>query len=185
MKKLVVFDVDETLGAFSAFAQFCESVSPHNVSGYLFRHLLDQHPEYLRPHILEILQFVRANRSFGRCYVALYTNNQGPPEWISYIKAYIEEKLGAPLFDYVIRAYKINNIQVEKKRTRHDKCVSDLLACTKLPASTRIFFVDDQFHPDMIKSSVVYFHIKPYEHPNNDDSATRPLLAHLVTFLQG
>jgi len=181
---LIVFDVDETLGAFGAFSDFCNRVSPHRLSFTLFSHLLDQNPEYLRPGILDILSVVKHNKMLRKCGVVLYTNNQGPNEWVDMIRAYLEHKLQYPLFDQVIRAYKINGKQVEKKRTQHDKSLKDLLACTKSPAKTNVFFVDDQLHPDMVKQNVHYFHIRPYEQPCGDIDPSRYLLEHLVDFLQ-
>ena len=182
---LIVFDVDETLGAFSAFSDFCQRVSTSpRVSYQLFTHLLDQHPEFLRPGILDILSVVKHSKMLRRCGVVLYTNNQGPNEWVDMIRAYIEKKLNYPLFDQVIRAYKINGEQIERKRTQHDKSLKDLLACTRYPAKTDVLFVDDQLHPEMVRQSVHYFHIRPYSRPCTDYEPSRHLLNFLVSFLQ-
>ena len=183
MPPLIVFDVDETIGAFSTFSDFYNTVSSR-LSYPLFSQLLDQNPEFLRPGILDILSVVKHNKMLRPCGVVLYTNNQGPNEWVDMIKAYIEAKLRFPLFDRVIRAYKIGGRQVEKKRTQHDKCVKDLLACTRYPAKTSVFFVDDQMHPKMVHDTVHYFHIRPYEEPSNDVEPSQHLLKHLVHFLQ-
>jgi len=180
---LIVFDVDETLGAFGAFSEFCNRVSPHRVSFTLFAHLLDQNPHYLRPGILDILSVVKHNKILRKCNVVLYTNNQGPKEWVDMIRAYLEKKLQCPRFDQVIRAYKVNGVQVEKKRTQHDKSLKDLLACTKAPAKSDVFFVDDQLHPEMVKKNVHYFHIRPYDRPSTDADPSHFLLKHLVDFL--
>ena len=183
--KLVVFDVDETIGAFSSFAGLCDQVSPYRTSMQLFAHLLDQNPNFLRPMILDILNFVKHNKMMGRCKVALYTNNQGPKQWLNFIKTYIENKLNYPLFDHVVRAYKVNGVQIEKKRTKHEKCLSDLLACTNTHSSTPVFFVDDQVHEEMIKPSVYYFRIQPYDKPMSGGAEpSRRLMKHLVDFLQ-
>jgi FMN phosphatase YigB (HAD superfamily) len=182
--KLIVFDVDETIGAFSSFAGLCDQVSPYRTTMQLFAHLLDQNPSFLRPKILDILSFVKHNKMLGRCQVALYTNNQGPNQWVNFIKTYLESKLDYPLFDHVVRAYKVNGVHVEKKRTRHEKCLNDLLACTNCHSATKIFFVDDQVHEDMIKPSVHYFRIRPYDCPKSDVEPSQKLMQHLVQFLQ-
>jgi len=182
---LIVFDVDETLGAFSSFSSLCDQVSPNRLSYQLFSHLLDQNPEFLRPGILEILGVLKHAKMLRKCTVALYTNNQGPNQWVDMIRAYLETKLQCKLFDHVIRAYKVNGVVVEKKRTSHEKSVRDLLACTRCPAKTRVFFVDDQLHPHMIKDTVHYFHIRPYASPCDDLEPSKHLLRHLVEFLQG
>jgi hypothetical protein len=179
---LIVFDVDETLGAFSAFSDYCNKVSP-NISFQLFNHLLDQNPQFLRPGILDILSIVKHNKMLRKCRVVLYTNNQGPNEWVDMIRAYIERRLQYQLFDQVIRAYKINGVHIEKKRTQHDKSLKDLLACTKMHSKTNVFFVDDQFHPEMVKKNVHYFHIRPYEKPCDDHEPSKYLVEHLVEFL--
>jgi len=186
---LIVFDVDETLGAFGAFSDLCNRVSPYRVTYSLFSHLLDRNPHFLRPGILDILSVVKHNKMLRKCGVVLYTNNQGPNEWVDMIRAYIEQKLRYPLFDQVIRAYKINGVQVEKHRTQHDKSLKDLLACTKSPKKTEVFFVDDQFHPEMVQKNVHYFHIRPYTGPSPDGATdaepSRYLLQHLVEFING
>lgn len=187
-KKLVVFDVDETIGAFTSFAGLCDHVSPYRTSMELFALLLDQNPGFLRPKILDILNFVKHNKMMGRCKVALYTNNQGPKQWVNFIQAYIEKKLNYPLFDHVVRAYKVNGVHVEKKRTKHQKCLNDLLACTNTPSNTPVFFVDDQVHSEMIKPSVHYFHIRPYDTPKADAEpemqTSKMLMKEIVEFLQ-
>lgn len=176
--KVVVLDMDETLGAFASFARYVAELNLYTVNSTLFGHLLDQNPSYLRPGILEILRFLSANRRFGRCRVVLYTNNQSPL-WVKLVKQYLENKLGEPLFDQVIDG-------VDQRRTGLSKCVADLLACTRLHKNTPFFFVDDQHHPGMVSNNVEYFQIKPYAEPWMDDSQTcRVLLQRLVAFLQG
>jgi hypothetical protein len=180
--KLIVFDMDETLGAFSAFSEFCNRISPYKVTNQLFTHLLDQNPQFLRPGILDILSVVKHYKMLRQCGVVIYTNNQGPKEWVDMVRSYIEHKLRYPLFDQVIRAYKVNGVQIEKKRTQHDKTLKDLLACTRYPAKTHVFFVDDQLHPDMVQKNVDYFHIRPYQTPSEDKEPSMYLLKHLLDF---
>ena len=51
----------------------------------------------------------------GVCHkVIIYTNNQGHKSWARLIASYFEYKLGDKLFDQIINAYKVNDIQVEK-----------------------------------------------------------------------
>lgn len=177
--KTVVLDLDETLGAFAAFAKYVSTVAPYSVSSTLFGHLLDRNPEYLRPGILEILHFLKENRRLGRCVIVLYTNNQNP-QWVKLVDHYLATKLGEPAFDHVIQAY-----GVEKKRTRPGKCLADLLACTRFDVRDAVFFADDQHHPGMVADNVEYFHIKPYAEPCVFDSdPSRELLRRLTAFLQ-
>lgn len=172
--KVVVLDMDETLGAFAAFARYVAHIKPYVVTSTLFGHLLDQNQAYLRPGILELLRFLGANRRLGRCRVVLYTNNQSPL-WVKLVKHYLETKSG-PLFDQVIDG-------VDKRRTGN-KCVGDLLACTRLDKSAQIFFVDDQYHPGMVATNVEYLQVNAYAEPSFDDQTSRMLLKRLVAFLQ-
>ena len=176
--KAVVLDMDETLGAFTAFSRYVKDLSPHLVTTTLFLQLLDRNPEYLRPGILEVLRFLGDNRRLGRCKLALYTNNQNPA-WVNLVKFYLESKVGA-LFDRVIQCS-----GAERKRTGHPKCVADLLACTSWPKQTRFLFVDDQHHPGMLAPNVEYFQIRPYEEPCPAAfPQTRELMRRSVAFLQ-
>ena len=130
--RVVVLDMDETLGAFAAFARYVAELKPYVVTSTLFGHLLDQNQAYLRPGILEVLRFLSANRQLGRCRVVLYTNNQNPL-WVKLVKHYLETKCG-PLFDHVMDG-------LDKRRTGN-KCVGDLLKCLRADKSTQFFFVE-------------------------------------------
>jgi hypothetical protein len=94
--------------------------------------------------------------------VMIYTNNQGPREWAVRLQRYFEAKVGSPIFDRIVAAFKVNGQRVELKRTSHDKTVSDLISCTRIPPDTQICFIDDQHHPRMEHDNVYYIHVKPY-----------------------
>lgn len=174
--KAVVLDMDETLGAFTAFSALVNQVSPHLCTSALFDQLLDRNPQYLRPGILHVLTFLRDNRKLGRCKLVLYTNNPNT-HWVKFVKHYLESKVGG-LFDWVIGAH-------DKKRKGLAKCVADLLACTSLDKKTQFFFADDQFHPGMVAPNVAYFQITPYIEPSSAAfPTTQELLRNLVRFLQ-
>jgi hypothetical protein len=183
---LIAFDVDETLGAFSAFSEYCHQVAP-KITYELFRLLLDQNPMFLRPHILDILSIVKTYKilSNKKVKVVMYTNNQGEKSWVDMIRRYLEDKLQYALFDQVIRAYKINGVQIESRRTRHDKSLKDLLACTRCSSKIKVFFVDDQLHPEMIKDTVSYFQIRPYSLPCSDVDPSVHLKRYMLMFLEG
>ena len=167
-KKIVVFDMDETLGCFVQLGMFT-GILEHNIKRRLtneeFNILMDLFPLYQRPNILSILNYLKQQKEKKQCYkVYIYTNNQGPKHWALQIKHYFESKLKFPLFDKVIHAYKVNGVQIEKNRTSHNKSVSDLLKCTKLSKHTNICFLDDQYHHDMLKSNTYYLHLKEYHY---------------------
>lgn len=166
---VVVFDLDETLGNFSQlnlFWKILEDFLQENNTNYdkhLFFNLLDTFNLFLRPNIIEILDFLKEKKIENKCdKVMIYTNNNGPKYWSELIKEYLHYKLNYELFDQIIGAFKVNGKQIELCRSSHYKSISDLINCTKLPENTEIFFIDDRYHEEMKNKNVVYLHIKPY-----------------------
>ena len=173
--KIVVFDLDETLGYFVEFGMFWDTLKNYykNLNPDLhlnpvfdqdlFNKLLDLYPEFIRPNILNILTYLKRKKQDKHCHkLMIYTNNQGPPEWAQQIKGYFEDKMNASLFDQIIGAFKVNGKQVELSRTTHMKTHKDFISCTKIPETTQICFIDDVFHPGMSNDNIYYIHIKPY-----------------------
>ena len=172
--KIVVFDLDETLGYFVEFGMFWDALKHYYkdkdndkdipvFNQSLFNKLLDLYPEFTRPNILNILNYLKRKKNDKFCHkLMIYTNNQGPPEWAQYIKGYFEDKLQFTLFDQIIGAFKVNGKHVELLRTTHMKTHEDFISCTKIPETTQICFIDDVFHPGMSNDNIYYIHIKPY-----------------------
>jgi hypothetical protein len=169
--KVVVVDVDETIGYFVQLGLFCDALTRFawnndvNLQYTHFNALMDAFPEFLRPHILELLQFLKLKKSAKECAgVLVYTNNCGPRIWVEHITRYIESKLGEPLFDQIVAAFKVNGQIIEVGRTTNDKTYDDLLRCTKLPSNVEVCFLDDQLHAKMEHARVCYINVKPYVH---------------------
>jgi len=165
-KKIVVFDLDETLGSFVELGIFwdaLESYYKHNLNNNKLFEVLDLFQTFLRPDILKILQFIKSQKENKKCdYVMIYTNNQGPKSWVKSISEYFNNKLDYELFDKIIAAFKVRNKVIEICRTSHEKSVSDLIRCTKIPTNTEICFIDDQYHSLMEEDNVYYINVKPY-----------------------
>ena len=166
--KVVVFDLDETLGHFSDLGLFCkgiQNVLNINLSQEDFFKVLDLYPEFLRPDIVNIINYVKQKKIDGKCgKVLIYTNNNGPPSWAKKIKNYFEYKIHYKLFDQIIGAYKIKGIINERGRTSHNKTYSDLIHCSKLKKNrTDICFIDDQYHPEMIHKNIYYIYLPGYQ----------------------
>lgn len=166
-KIVIVFDLDETLGSFVNLAmmkdviEFCEN---HELSQTEFNNLIDANPDYLRPGIIELLQYIVKQRNEKKCDgIMIYTNNQGPKEWAEMISEYFSFKIGCKVFDQIIAAFKINGKKIEPGRTSHDKSYDDFINCTRLPRDTQVCFIDDVEHPQMIHDNVYYIEVKPYE----------------------
>jgi len=171
--KIVVFDLDETLGYFVEFGIFWDSLSLY-ASKYLnkelnqteFNIIIDLYPEFLRPNIINILNYLKNKKLTNHCQkLMIYTNNQGSRKWTNHIVSYFEEKLnGYKLFDQIISAFKINGNHVEFCRTTNNKTYKDFIRCTKLPLNAEICYLDDTFYPEMAKENIYYINIKPYIH---------------------
>jgi len=168
--KIVVFDLDETLGCFTQFGifwdclqQFLYKKENKKLTQKDFNETLDLFPEFIRPNVINILQYLKIKKKTNCCHkLMIYTNNTGSKEWAHQIKSYFEDKLNYKLIDQIIAAFKINGTQVEMCRTTHDKSHHDLIRCTKIPLDAEICFVDDTFHPKMANDNIYYINLKPY-----------------------
>ena len=95
--KIVVFDLDETLGNFVELGMFCdalERLQQIKLNNNDFFKILDIFSEFLRPNILKILKFLLEKKRKGKCSkIMIYTNNQGSKKWTQLICKYFDSKL--------------------------------------------------------------------------------------------
>ena len=168
--KIVVFDLDETLGSFVELGIFWDCLNRYLIKDPKkdllkddFSNILDLYPEFLRPGIIDILNYLK-NKKISKCCkkLMIYTNNQGPESWAKNLISYFEKKINHPLFDQLISAFKINGKRVEICRSSHDKSYNDLIKCTKLPKTAEFCFIDDVYHPKMHNKNIYYINLKPY-----------------------
>jgi hypothetical protein len=89
-------------------------------------------------------------------------------------------KLKQQTFDKIISAFKVRGKQIELCRTTHDKSVSDLFRCTKIPENTQICFIDDQLHPLMKHDNVYYINVKPYNYSIDFEKMTDTYYTHNI-----
>ena len=170
--KIVVFDLDETLGYFTEFGIFWDCLiyyfknkNEETITQSDFNDILDLFPEFLRPNIINILNYLKNKKQSLCCHkMMIYTNNSGPKEWAHHIIDYFSKKINYKLFDQLISAFKINGKVVEVCRTTHDKTYNDFIKCTKLPVNAEICFLDDTFYPEMANDNIYYINVKPYYH---------------------
>jgi hypothetical protein len=170
--KIVVFDLDETLGCFVQFGVFWDAFITYmklvnkekmDQNQDVFNEFLDLYPEFLRPYVLTILEYLKTQKQNGVCdAVMIFTNNHGPPSWAEHIKKYLEYKINYKLFDKVIGAYEVDGVIREKCRTSHEKSYRDLLRCANIHVPTKVCFVDDLLHRSMVNPNVDYIKINPY-----------------------
>lgn len=196
-QKTFIFDLDETLGAFGELFLLWSALELDKMvdKQKFFRELLDLYPEFLRPGVLSILEFLNYKKQSGLCSkICLYTNNQCPTEWTDMILQYFNDKLNTTdLFDKVVYAFKINNQIVENLRTSHSKIYSDLIRCTMMPKNSEFCFIDNTYHRKMAHDRVYYIQPKSYEHGLTTDMiinrflrkwAMTPLPWNIETILQ-
>jgi hypothetical protein len=170
--KIVVFDLDETLGYFTQYGIFWDSLTNYlkiknknQLSQSDFDSILELFPEFLRPNIINILKYLKNKKKVNCCHkMMIYTNNSGPREWARHIISYFERKINFKLIDQIIAAFKINGKRVEICRTSPNKTHNDLIKCTKIPIDAEICFMDDYFYPEMVNDNIYYINIKPYYH---------------------
>jgi len=167
--KIVVFDLDETLGYFTQLGilwdclKDCASQKEIELSQNDFNNLLDQNQEFLRPDIIKILSYLKKKKKSKTCNkIMIYTNNTGNRDWCEKIIEYFHFKLNYNLFDQIIAAFKIDGKIIELGRTTYDKTYKDLLRCTKIPNNSDICFLDDKYHPLMMNNQIYYIQLKPY-----------------------
>ena len=173
LSKIVVFDLDETLGYFLELGIFWDSLKSYIkqkkhttlLTQNDFNKIIELYPEFIRPNIFSVLKYLKRKSESGKCDgVMIYTNNNGPKEWVHHIKDFLQKKIDYPLFTQVISAFKVQGKQIEMCRTSYDKTMKDFVNCTKIPKNTQICYLDDVFYPNMNHDNVYYIKVKPYIH---------------------
>jgi len=172
--KIVVFDLDETLGYFVELGIFWDCLdyflkektkNTIILKQDYFNDILDLFPEFIRPNIVSILFYLKNKKQQRHCHkLMIYTNNQGPLEWAKFIKKYFEKRINYNLFNQIIAAFKVNGKHVELCRTTQDKSHRDLVKCSQILPDTQICFLDDNYFPEMTHENVYYINVKPYVH---------------------
>jgi len=169
MVKVVVFDLDETIGHFvqlSILDYKLRKFYNKDLTKDHFHKILDIFPEVFRPNMMNIFKYLHKMKikHKGKIKIMIYTNNNGCRMWVNRIKSYIEKKINYKIFDRVICAWKHDGKILEKNRTGYDKKYDDLLKCGHLKKTDKIMFLDDQFYEKMLHPQVTYLHLKPYHY---------------------
>ena len=175
LDKVVVFDLDETLGSFADLYILWRGIKRAHPSYSAFSELCDAFPEFLRYGIITILEYLYDKKINKECQkIFIYTNNQCSPEWVNLISKYLEMKVKSSekcvLFDKTICAFKINNKQVETQRTGHGKKMDDFIRCSLVSEHADICFIDDNEYPLMKSTKVYYICPRPYIHSLSTDT---------------
>ena len=119
-KHVIVFDLDETLGCFVQFGLLLL----HTAKLYATTHIFPAYfvicwtyiQNYCDAKIFSIIKYILDVKEEYNVTIMIYTNNQGPKEWVQLIKRYFEYKLNRPIFTKIIYAFMINGRVIEPKR---------------------------------------------------------------------
>lgn len=170
--KIIVFDLDETLGQFAELHIIYKCLTKilgRELGQGEFNRLFDMFPEFMRPGIITILEFLyhkKQQDAFSRLF--LYTNNQCGGNWVKFIINYFHVKIKVvdkPLFEDPICAFKIRNKIVNIRRTSQDKSYSDLVQCAMFPPdTTEVCFIDNTYYEHMCEDRIYYILPKSYQH---------------------
>ena len=166
VEKIVVFDLDETLGHFAEISIFCNALEHFynmKLTDQNYFAIFDHYPEYFRTNIFQCLELLKKAKEKGICSrVVIYTNNNGEKEWTNRIKTYLEKKIKYPLFDQVIATWKIGEKVIEPKRTTFEKTYEDLMRCLGITEEIQICFIDNMHHPKMLHPNIFYIQCSDY-----------------------
>jgi hypothetical protein len=185
-QKIVVFDLDETIGHFYLIRLLWDSVHhfieynniPYMMDQKDFNKLIEIYPEVLRPNIFPILNFLKQEKEMNICNgVMIYTNNKYPKEWVYLIIGYIEEELKYKIFDNIVLAFKLDGKTQELSRTSKDKKLSDFVSCCKLPENIEICYFDNTVFPEMLEDNVYYLKVRPYYYHYTKDTIINRITA--------
>ena len=195
-EKIIVFDLDETLGSFGDLYILWSGIKHLFEDFDRFDDLADMFPECIRFGVLTILEYLYKKKQKKQCQkIYIYTNNQCSGDWVKKITQYLCSKVRRsyqthegianlptePLFDKLICAFRINNKSVEVLRSSHKKSMNDLINCTLLSKEADICFIDDVEHQEMKNSRVYYICPRPYFHTlTAEDFVTRLIDSPLV-----
>jgi hypothetical protein len=175
MVKVIVFDLDETIGHFvqlSILDYKLRKFYNKDLSKDHFHKILDIFPEVFRPNMLNIFKYLHKMKVKykGKIKIMIYTNNNGCRMWVNRIKSYIEKKINDKIFDRVICAWKHDGKILEKNRTGYEKKYSDLLKCGHLKKTDKILFLDDQLYEKMFHPQLTYLHLTPYHYKYDNNT---------------
>ena len=176
ISKVVVFDLDETIGSFSELYSLFTKLKNieqeekkeicKNDKELLF-HLLDLNPEFFRYGMEIVFKYLYEKKKHNKdVYIYIYTNNSClPVPWTSWISEYLEQKWQVKqLLTNIVRAFKIKGKIVESNRTSLSKKYEDFIKCVKIEENSQLCFIDNIEHIGMKHKNVYYLKPKLYYH---------------------
>lgn len=190
MSKAIVFDLDETIGHFTHLlyvSQAMEVLINRELKQEEFNELLDLYPEFLRPGILIILDFLylKTHQNVpNQVKLYLYTNNKFGKSWVQKIVKYIESKInivnGLPLFSEIVYVFKHKNKIIDLRRKSNEKTNAEMIECmTIIEPTTEICFIDNTLHEKICSDKVYYIKPRAYFHNLSKTAIIQRLLEYI------
>ena len=186
INRIVVFDFDETIGYFSdlyiLWNGYKEWMNYHHAppedaytDDFFFYKMLDVFPEFFRPGIWEIFNYLvlkKKENQYKSFYI--YTNNNCEENWVNLVVSYIHLRLNYELVNKIVWGHRSapSASSQHKTKTRITsprlKSYSDFMRRIEsdgsLNSKTDLFFADDSFHKYMVHKRVYYIKPFPYRH---------------------
>jgi hypothetical protein len=153
-EKIIVFDLDNTIGFFEQFIYILNCISTPDIS---YNYLFDLFPECFRPNIFEIFTYLLQQKKNDKIKgILLYSNNNNVL-FVKKVIEYIHYKLNESLFDCVIT----KDHPYRKVKVKH---IDDLIDCSDgvITFLSKICFIDDKQHESMITEQVFYIRCENY-----------------------
>ena len=166
-KKIVVFDLDETLGYFKDVGLFWYALNKYKKKVLYkdFYYLMELFPQVFRPLIYKILEYLKEEKLNNKCNdVLIYTNNKAPKVWCELIVNYLNKKINHVLITKIINSFEINKLNNGEK---HNKNITELLKYGNIKVNTKVCYIDDTYYPLMNTDNILYIKVKPYKYPLN------------------
>ena len=153
-EKIIVFDLDNTIGFFEQFIYILNCLSTPDLS---YNYLFDLFPECFRPNIFEIFTYLLQQKKNDKIKSVLLYSNNNNEYFVKKVIEYIHYKLNEPLFDCVIT----KDHPYRKIKVKH---IDDLIVCSNgiITFFSKICFIDDKEHLSMITEQVFYIRCENY-----------------------
>lgn len=167
--RVIVFDLDETLGSFQDFYILWTALQDFQKTHhpFPFNDVLDLYPEFIRTSIYPILNYVYQRKKEHKCKgIYLYTKNKNSVVWVQLICRYFQHKINSlnDFFDKIVYAFKVDNHELEINDYDCKKGRSDFIQCVMLPSTTEICFIDNTYFSEMKHAFVYYIQPSSYYH---------------------
>ena len=153
-EKIIVFDLDNTIGFFEQFICILNCISQKDIS---YNYLFDLFPECFRPNIFEIFTYLLQQKKSGKLKSILLYSNNNNDSFVKKVIEYIDYKLNDTLFDCVIT----KEHPYRKVKLKH---IDDLIDCSNgiITFFSKICFIDDKEYPSMVTEQVFYIRCENY-----------------------